>query len=253
MRIGFNSMNNASGIHPAELATLLEDRGFDSLWIGEHNHLPATGRTPYPATGGDPPEPYKHMMDLITSMAMAAHATTKLRIGSGVMLVLERIVLSAAKEISTLDVLSNGRIDVGVGVGWNSEFHGEFINFDAVYSYPKPLQRPHPPIWFGGTGRLGLSHVARWADGWFPIDMGERDFAIKLGWLDRALEAAGREPGSIPVSVMVWPGLEVNFDRYQELGIKSVVVGPSNEGEWTRDHMMRCLDANASLVERFKD
>ncbi|MCU1343793.1 MAG: class F420-dependent oxidoreductase, partial [Acidimicrobiia bacterium] len=168
MHIGFTTMNNASGMHPGALGRALEERGFESLWIGEHNHLPATGKTPYPATGGDAPLPYRHMMDLITSLAMAAEATTTLRIGSSVMLLLERHVLSAAKEIATLDVLSAGRMEIALGVGWNPEelaniaphiswkaryraleeyvqalralwaeeapaFQGEFVNFDKVY------------------------------------------------------------------------------------------------------------------------
>src|SRR3954452_17468931 len=121
MHIGFSTMNNASGIHPAALGQALEERGFESLWIGEHNHLPATGKTPYPATGLEPPESYRHMMDPITSLAMAAQATTRLRIGTSVMLLLERNIFSAAKEIATLDLLSGGRLDVALGVGWNPE------------------------------------------------------------------------------------------------------------------------------------
>jgi probable F420-dependent oxidoreductase len=287
MHFGMTTMNNASGLRPAELAKLLEERGFESLWIGEHNHLPATGKTPYPATGGEPPEPYRGMMDLIASIAVAAQATTTLKIGSGVMLVLERNILSCAKEIATLDVLSGGRVEIGVGVGWNpeeleniapniswrqryraleeciaalrvlwsedkAEFHGEFFDFPAVYSYPKPETKPHPPLWFGGTGRIGLGHVARWADGWFPIDMGERDFGVKMKWLDAALEAAGREPGSVPVSVMVWPGNTPNIERYLELGVHRVVVGLSNDEPQGPDDMKRFIDDQAAIIERLR-
>ena len=120
MHIGFSSMNTLLDPSPAILAKALEDHGFESLWYGEHSHIPCAMKTPYPG-GGNLPEPYKLMMDPYVSLMAAAAATTRLRIGTGIALMLERDVFSQAKTISTLDHLSGGRVEIGVGVGWKEE------------------------------------------------------------------------------------------------------------------------------------
>ncbi len=213
MHIGFSSMNTLLDPSPAILAKALEDHGFESLWYGEHSHIPCAMKTPYPG-GGNLPEPYKLMMDPYVSLMAAAAATTRLRIGTGIALMLERDVFSQAKTISTLDHLSGGRVEIGVGVGWNeeefdnvsrqpwkkrygvlretvaatralwrdeqAEFHGEYIDFDAVWCSPKPLQAGGPPVIFGAMGPLGTRHAAEWADGWFPVDFALPDVAASV-------------------------------------------------------------------------
>ena len=204
MELGFSTMNTADDLPPGVVAKAVEDRGYTAFFVGEHSHIPASRLTPYPA-GGDLPDLYRRIMDPFVSLAMAASSTTRLTLGLGVCLVLEHHVLDLAKAVATLDVLSGGRLLVGVGAGWNaeelanhrpdvawaqryrameecvealrccwsdeaSEFHGEFFDFDAVWSFPKPVQRPHPPILLGTGGKLGTQHAVRWADEWMPMD-----------------------------------------------------------------------------------
>ena len=206
MELAFTSMNTPEGVRVDVLAKALEERGYSALFIGEHSHIPTSRGTPYPA-GGDMPDPYKRMMDPFVSLTAAAMATERLLVGIGVCLVLEHHVLNLAKAVSTLDVLSAGRLQFGVGVGWNveelanhrpdipwsqryrateecvealrrcwrddeAEFHGQFFDFDPVWSYPKPLQQPTPPVLLGASGKLGAEHALRWADEWMPVDVG---------------------------------------------------------------------------------
>ena len=189
MHLGFSSMNTADDPAPALLARTLEDAGFESLWYGEHSHIPACRSTPYPA-GGELPAPYRKMMDPYISLMAAAAATSRLRLGTGIALLLERELFSQAKTIATLDRLSGGRVLIGCGVGWNEEefnnatslpwerrylalretveaqralfrdpepaYHGELIDFDPVWFDPKPVQAGGPPVIFGAMGPLGL-------------------------------------------------------------------------------------------------
>ena len=189
VELGFSSMNTPEDPAPDVLAGWLEERGFESFWVGEHPHIPTSRKTPYPA-GGDLPPQYLRMMDPFVSLTAAACATERLLIGIGVALPLEHDLFDFAKSVATLDRLSGGRLQLGVGVGWNeeelanhrpdipwsqryralaecigalralwaddeSEFHGRFYDFDPVWSYPKPLQRPHPPILCGTGRKLG--------------------------------------------------------------------------------------------------
>jgi len=204
MKIGYTTMNTPADIAPRVLGPMLEDAGFDSIWIGEHSHIPVSRATPYP-TGGDMPWQYTTMMDPFISLTQIGEHTSNLLLGLGVALPLEHDVLVLAKTAATLDVLSNGRLQFGVGAGWNqeelanhssvkwsmryralaecvsalkslwiddeSEFHGSYFNFDKVWSRPKPMQNPHPPIWFGAGGKLGSQHTIEWADGWMPLDV----------------------------------------------------------------------------------
>ena len=203
-------MNNPSDPHPAALAKALEERGFESLWYGEHSHIPSAQITPYPP-GGEMPDPYKCMMDPYLSLMLAASATRSLRLGTGIALLMERDLFAQAKTIATLDRLSNGRVIIGTGVGWNQEafensnphpfnkryavlretveatrtlwreeepaYHGKYIKFDPVWSDPKPLQIGGPKILMGAMGPLGRKHAAAWADGWGFVDV---DFLTRL-------------------------------------------------------------------------
>src|ERR1700730_16999604 len=212
MRLGFVSMNTPGDLAPDTLARQLEGRGYDSLWVGEHSHIPVSRLTPYP-TGGEMPDQYKQMMDPFLTLLLAATGSDHLLLGTGVALPLEHALLALAKTVSTLDQLSGGRLLFGVGVGWNeeelanhrpvrwaqryralsewvaalrslwcdheSECHGEFYDFDPVWSFPKPLQHPHPPVLCGTGGRVGTREAVAWADGWMTMDIALRHVGKK--------------------------------------------------------------------------
>ena len=262
MKIGYTTMNTPADIAPRVLGPMLEDAGFDSIWIGEHSHIPVSRATPYP-TGGDMPWQYTTMMDPFISLTQIGEHTTKLLLGLGVALPLEHDVLTLAKTAATLDVLSNGRLQFGVGVGWNqeelanhssvkwsmryralaecvgalrslwvddeSEFHGEYFNFDKVWSRPKPMQNPHPPIWFGAGGKLGSQHTIAWADGWMPLDVTLGDVTKRVNKFRQLSADAGRH--DIPISMVAFgdPTLDTLL-MYRDLGIERVIVGSGRDG-----------------------
>jgi probable F420-dependent oxidoreductase len=282
MHIGFSSMNTLLDPSPAILAKALEDRGFESLWYGEHSHIPCAMKTPYPG-GGNLPEPYKIMMDPYVSLMAAAAATTRLRIGTGIALMLERDVFSQAKTISTLDHLSGGRVEIGVGVGWNeeefdnvsrqpwkkrygvlretvaatralwrdeqAEFHGEYIDFDAVWCSPKPLQAGGPPVTFGAMGPLGTRHAAEWADGWFPVDFALPDVAASVAAFRQQVKEFGRDPDAVKITLqaMMHPTLD-DLKRYRDAGIYRVNVGVSVDLWDKPDAVMPMIDRYAELI-----
>jgi probable F420-dependent oxidoreductase len=283
MRVAFTSMNNPDDPRPDVLARELEDRGFESWWIGEHAHIPVSRRTPYPA-GGEMPAPYRSMMDPFLALLLAANATDRLVVGTGVALPLEHDVFDLAKTVSTLDRLAGGRFEFGVGVGWNveelancrpdvpwsrryralaecvaalkalwcddvAEYHGEFYDFDGVWSLPKPLQRPHPPIVCGTGGRLGTQHAVAWADGWMPMDVALGDVGTKLGKFREAASAAGRDPATIPITLVVFGDPTADLlARYRDLGVDRVVVG-ANRTAWSDPTtILPFLDACAALL-----
>lgn len=262
MKIGYTTMNTPADIAPRVLGPMLEDAGFDSIWIGEHSHIPVSRATPYP-TGGDMPWQYTTMMDPFISLTQIGEHTTNLLLGLGVALPLEHDVLALAKTAATLDVLSNGRLQFGVGVGWNqeelanhssvkwsmryralaecvgalrslwvddeSEFHGEYFNFDKVWSRPKPMQNPHPPIWFGAGGKLGSQHTIAWADGWMPLDVTLGDVTKRVNKFRQLSADAGRH--DIPISMVAFgdPTLDTLL-MYRDLGIERVIVGSGRDG-----------------------
>jgi probable F420-dependent oxidoreductase len=255
-------MNTPADIAPRVLGPMLEDAGFDSIWIGEHSHIPVSRTTPYP-TGGDMPWQYTTMMDPFISLTQIGEHTSNLLLGLGVALPLEHDVLVLAKTAATLDVLSNGRLQFGVGAGWNqeelanhssvkwsmryralaecvsalkslwiddeSEFHGSYFNFDKVWSRPKPMQNPHPPIWFGAGGKLGSQHTIQWADGWMPLDVTLGDVTKRVNKFRQLSTDAGRQ--DIPISMVAFgdPTLDTLM-MYRDLGIERVIVGSGREG-----------------------
>jgi len=262
MKIGYTTMNTPADIAPRVLGPMLEDAGFDSIWIGEHSHIPVSRATPYP-TGGDMPWQYTTMMDPFISLTQIGEHTSNLLLGLGVALPLEHDVLVLAKTAATLDVLSNGRLQFGVGAGWNqeelanhssvkwsmryralaecvsalkslwiddeSEFHGSYFNFDKVWSRPKPMQNPHPPIWFGAGGKLGSQHTIQWADGWMPLDVTLGDVTKRVNKFRQLSTDAGRQ--DIPISMVAFGDPTIDtLMMYRDLGIERVIVGSGREG-----------------------
>lgn len=280
MHLGFSSMNTLRDPHPAELGRLLEERGFESLWYGEHSHIPVCRTTPY-IGGGELPQPYKEMMDPYVSLMAAAGATERLRLGTGIALLMERDFFSQAKLVSTLDQLSGGRLILGTGVGWNEEefsnvsphpwtrryavlretvdalrevwrngeagYQGEFVNFDPVWSLPQPLQPGGPRVYFGTMGPLGLRHAAQWADGWMPVDFVMEDVEQSLRQFRDLVRQAGRDPDSVDITIqaMVPPDLDTLL-RYRDLGVTRVTVGVSLE-LWDRP------EAVVPMIDRYGD
>jgi probable F420-dependent oxidoreductase len=285
MELGFSTMNTPEDVRPDVLARELEDRGYTSLFIGEHSHIPASRRTPYPS-GGEMPDQYRRMMDPFVSLTMAAAASERLHLGLGVCLVLEHHVLDLAKAVATLDLLSGGRVLFGVGVGWNAEelenhrpditwalryraseecvaalracwtddessFHGEFFDFESVWSFPKPAQRPHPPVLLGTGGKLGTQHAVRWADEWMPMDIAlggpvPNGVAKKV---TRFREIAAGQGRDIPISLVTFgdPTLET-LHHYRELGIVRTIIGASRQGWDEPATTIPFLDRYADLI-----
>ncbi|MDA8385310.1 MAG: LLM class F420-dependent oxidoreductase [Actinomycetota bacterium] len=201
MQLGALVFPTEYSIGPAELAQAMEERGLEALVFPEHTHIPASRLTPYPS-GGELPKEYAHTLDPFVACTAAAMATKTLRVGTGIALVVERDPILLAKEVATIDLLSGGRFDFGIGAGWNREemanhgtdprtrfalmeerveamraiwtseeasYHGRFVNFDRIWSWPKPIQKPHPPILLGGAGKTIVERAARYADVWMPI------------------------------------------------------------------------------------
>lgn len=282
MKIGLASPNSSYGVPTAEMAVDLEQRGYDSLWVGEHSHIPTSRETPHPS-GHELPRFYWHMRDPFVSLAMAAQATTTLKLVTGVCLVLEHEVIDLAKQVATIDDLSGGRFLFGVGVGWNREelenvspvpwsqrynamretiaalralwgnesaaYSGTFVNIADSWVYPKPSSPSGPPVLMGCQGRLGMKHVAEYADEWCPLDIGFRDVAKGLGWMRDAAEAAGRDPGSIPVTMYCFGAPDAEkLERYRELGVVRVVLSSPDEP----DAHHRFLDRYQPLVDQYR-
>ena len=243
MKFGYLTGNHAEGILPGDLARELEARGFDSVWFPEHSHIPVDRRSPYP-NGGPLPGSYFHMMDPWVSIAAAAAETNTLALGTGICLILEHDLLDLACAVATADVLAEGRVVMGIGVGWNEEelenhrpdlpfkkrysamrervealrtawrdeeatFSGTWDSFSTSWVFPKPVKGT-VPIALGNAGPLGIQHAAEYADEWAPIDVGVMNTDGKpdvLGGIQRfrnLADEAGRDGSSIPISLYIW-------------------------------------------------
>ena len=271
MHLGFSSMNTADDPAPDLLAKTLEEAGFESLWYGEHSHIPVARTTPYPP-GGDLPEPYKKMMDPYVSLMAAASATTHLKLGTGIALLLERELLSQAKTIATLDRLSNGRVVIGCGVGWNEEefvnatrlpwkrrylglketvlaqralfsdeepeYHGELIDFDPVWFEPKPVQAGGPPVTFGAMGPLGVRHAAEWADGWMPVDVAMPDMKADIAAFRDKVKEFDRNPDDVEITLVVMSPVTADLLKsYRDLGVHRCNIGVGMEN-WDKPEII---------------
>jgi probable F420-dependent oxidoreductase len=278
MLIGAMMFATDYAIRPDELARELEHRGFESLWLPEHTHIPASRRTPYPG-GGELPKEYSHTLDLFLALTAAAMATKTLRLATGICLVIERDPIITAKEVATLDMLSGGRVIFGIGGGWNAEemenhgtnfkkrwrvlrervlamkeiwtkaeaeFHGEFVNFDKIWCYPKPVQKPHPPILMGGDGATTFDRVIEFCDGWVPLGGGRTDVARRIGDLRRQAERAGRDWRSLSVTVFGGAPEPAALDAYAAAGVERVVLRlPAAP----RETILPLLDTYAALLK----
>jgi len=280
MKLGILMFATDYALRPDELACACEERGFESVWFPEHTHIPASRRSPWPV-GGELPRDYWHTYDLFVSLMAAAAATQTIKLGSGICLVIERDPLVLAKAVASVDQLSGGRVLFGIGGGWNAEemahhgtpfqrrwkvlrerieamkliwtqeaaeYHGEFVNFDPLWSYPKPLQQPHPPILLGTLSTQGLQRVVRYCDGWIPGLIPPNDLAVAMRTLHALAEQAGRTPRDLPVSIFGVSGEETTLRQYQELGVERAVLAAPSEG---REQVLPLLDRYAALLPKF--
>jgi len=278
MLIGAAIFATDYAIRPDELARELEQRGYESLWLPEHTHIPASRRSPYPG-GGDLPKEYWHTHDPFLALTAAAMATTKLRVATGICLIIQRDPIITAKEVASLDALSGGRFIFGIGGGWNAEemenhgtnfkkrwrvlrervlamkeiwtkeeaeFHGEFVNFDKIWSYPKPVQKPHPPILMGGDGATTFNRVIEFSNGWLPLGYRKIDITQKIRDLRRQAEAAGRDPKSISITVFGANPQPATLEEFAKAGVeRAVFMLPAAE----RHTLLPLMDKYAALIE----
>ncbi|MEU5271096.1 LLM class F420-dependent oxidoreductase [Streptomyces hygroscopicus] len=274
MKIGVSTFVTDQGIRPAPLGRALEERGFESLFIAEHSHIPVERRTPYPG-GGELPEMYYRTLDPFVALSAVAAVTQSLRVGTGIALVAQRDPITTANEVASLDLVSEGRAVFGVGVGWNreemenhgtdpstrgrlvnerlrairelwtkekAEFHGEFVNFDPVYQWPKPVQRPHPPIYVGG-GEGAFRRIADLGDAWLANSESPEKLHPQI---ERLREVAGRE---VPVTVYVVPEDPDVVEGYRRIGVERVLFYLPTLPEAETNAR---LDAMAQLADRFR-
>jgi probable F420-dependent oxidoreductase len=264
-------------IAPDELARALEERGFESVWFPEHTHIPASRRSPWPG-GGELPREYWSSYDPFVALMAAGAATRRLKLGTGICLVVERDPITTAKEVATLDRLTGGRVLFGIGGGWNAEemenhgtafktrwrllrervlamkeiwttreaeFHGAFVRFDAVWADPKPLQKPHPPVIIGGDGPTTFDRVVEYGDGWMPILRPKSNPVERIPELHARLKQAGRDPRSAPVSVCFAPPKPEGLQALAAAGVARAIFGLPSE---PRDAILPRLDAYAKLI-----
>ncbi len=277
MKIGAVMFFTTDSMRPAPLARALEQRGFESLWVPEHTHIPSSRKTPYPA-GGGLIRPYYEIMDPFLVLNAAAAVTTKLKVGTGIALVIQRDPIVTAKAVSTIDQLSNGRFLFGVGNGWNQEevenhgtkfesrhklarerieamktiwaneepeYHGEFVSFDKMKQWPKPFQKPHPPIIVGGGFPHAARRAIRYGDGWIPRDDWlQRDGMGIIDQFRKMAADAGRDPASLPITNFRVPEKIEYLEMCRKIGIDRVVFTLPGEKE---DKIMPILDRWSAL------
>jgi probable F420-dependent oxidoreductase len=280
MRYGLTIFPTDYSIHPAELGRAAEERGFESLWVAEHSHIPCSRKTPWPG-GAELPKMYYDVVDPFVALAMAAAATTTLKVGTGICLVIQRDPIQTAKEVASLDLLSGGRFLFGVGGGWNveemanhgtrfetrwkllrerieamkqiwtekqAEYHGELVDFEPIFAWPKPKQKPHPPIHVGGAFPGGMRRALRYGDGWIPISgRGDGDPVSHLPALRDEAAKLGRSLDGFEVSIYAAPTDPGKLAALRDAGIaRAVFMLPPAP----KDEAVKLLDRYAELARQ---
>jgi len=280
MELGISMFPTDYSIAPTDLAVAGEERGFDSIWIPEHSHIPVSRMTPFPG-GGDLPKQYYDCMDPFVALAAAAAVTKTIMLGFGICLVIQRDPIQMAKEVATLDQISGGRVLFGVGGGWNAdeianhgtefktrfkvmrerieamkviwteeeaEYHGEYVDFNRIIARPKPVQKPYPPIIVGGGFPHSARRVIEYGDGWIPIGGRDLDIVGLLAEFRKMASDAGRDPEALGVSVFGLNTANISEDeiaRYRDADVERIVfMLPSQD----RNAVMPMLDQAAALM-----
>ena len=255
MKFGFYYFATDYSMPIVEVARALEDRGYESLFVPEHTHIPTSRRSPW-SGGAELPRHYSHTLDPFVGLGAAAAATTKLRLGTGICLLTERDPIVTAKAVATLDLISGGRFEFGIGAGWNAEemanhgtkfetrfrvmvdrakamqaiwtqdeaaYEGEFTKFEPIWSWPKPVQKPHPPILLGGESKHTLRRVMEFCDGWFPRGPAFADPQAEMQRFRSAADEAGRELDGVVSRRRRGVGDRLAQARLVVVGIEEVV------------------------------
>ena len=260
-----------------DLAREAEQRGFESLWVAEHSHIPTSRKSPWPG-GGDLPKMYYDTLDPFVALSAAAAVTSRIKLATGICLVVQRDPIHTAKQVASLDRISNGRFLFGVGAGWNeeemnnhgtalegrfallrerieamvaiwthneAEYHGKYVDFDPIFMWPKPVQKPHPPIHVGGAFPGGARRAARYGNGWIPIAGRADDIAQQVPAFRKLAAEAGRDAASLEVSAFGAAGQEDVVKRHRDAGFDRLVFGlpPAN-----REALLPVLDRLAAFL-----
>ena len=279
MKFGASMFFTDYSMTPAELARALEERGFDAVWAPEHSHIPLSRKTPAPS-GGDLQKHYYDVMDPFVTLTAAAATTKTLKVGTGVCLVNQRDPIQTAKLVASIDQVSGGRFLFGIGVGWNQdemenhgtvfatraqlvrerveamkeiwtkskpEYHGDLVKFDPMMTWPKPVQKPHPPVIVGGAFPHAARRAVRYGDGWIPLAGrvgGDGDVFSVVPKFRQMLKEAGRTAESCPIWLFGAPEDLDTLKRYRDLGVVHVAVSvPSAKA----DEVLPTLDRWAAL------
>lgn len=281
MKYGVCMFPTDYAMHPAELGPALEERDFESLWVAEHTHIPCSRKSPWPG-GAELPKMYYDCFAPLLALTAAGATTKKLKLGTGIQLVAQHDPITLAKEIATLDQMTGGRFLFGVGGGWNeeelanhydfpfkrrwkvmrerieamkaiwanekAEYHGEFVDFDEIFSWPKPVQRPHPPIHVGGAAPWGIKRALRYGDGWIPLSgRGDSDPVSDMKQFRQMAEEAGRDPDTMEVSLYLAPTDPDELKRLRDAGYARVLFIALSVG---RDDMLPMLDTYAEAARK---
>ena len=277
MKIGFYYFATDYSMPVVEVARALEERGFELLFLPEHTHIPVSRRSPWPG-GAELPRQYSHTLDPFVGLAAAAAVTSSLRLGTGICLLTERDPIVTAKEVATLDLVSNGRFEFGIGAGWNAEemenhgtrfetrfrvmvdrakamqaiwtqedaaYAGEFTRFEPIWSWPKPVQKPHPPILLGGESKHTLRRVMEFCDGWFPRGRGFAEPEVEMRRLRRFADEAGRDIRTVSTTLFGAPPEAAYLDRCRAAGVDRALLALPPEG---RDKVMPVIDEYATFL-----
>jgi probable F420-dependent oxidoreductase len=276
---GVATFSTDYSVRPDEFAKAAEERGFGSVFFPEHTHIPTSRKTPFPM-GGELPKDYSHLHDLFIAMTAAAMATTRIKIGAGVCLITEHDPIHLAKQVASLDALSNGRVILGIGAGWNAEemedhgvsfkkrwrvtgervkaikriwredtaeFHGEFVNFDPIWCWPKPVQAGGPPVWMGSLSPKSLERVVEYCDGWMPVEAPVEALRHRLQALRAAASRGGRKFEEIELGIAVFTQKDDTCKRFIDLGFTHLVLAQPSE---SRDRALKRLDEAASIAAK---
>jgi probable F420-dependent oxidoreductase len=282
MKFGIAFFPTDYAIDIMELARVCEDLGYESLFLPEHTHIPTSRRTAWPG-GAELPLEYSHTLDPFVAGSAALAVTRNLKVGTGICLVIERDPITLAKEVASIDHLSNGRFLFGIGGGWNleemenhgtrpslrwkimrervlamkeiwtkdqAEYHGQFVDFDPIWSWPKPVQKPHPPVMVGGDGPRTLERVVEYGDEWMPIPgRNAEPLESRIAELQSMARAAGR--GTIPVTLFGVPGEPGVIENYEKMGVHRVCFRlPSVASEEAISRLKRYAETMGALAAR---
>jgi probable F420-dependent oxidoreductase len=278
MKFGVNVFPTDYGMNLVDLAVEVEQLGLDSLWFPEHTHIPASRQSPWPG-GPELPREYSHTLDVFTLLGAVAARTSTLKLGTGITLVVERDPIVLAKEVATIDQLSNGRFLFGIGAGWNREemenhgtnpktrfrlmrervlamkeiwtqdeatFHGDFVNFDRIWSWPKPVQKPHPPVYLGNDGPGAVDRALDYCDAWLPHPgRGDTPLGDRIAELNDRAKALGK---SIPTTIFGANGTMADAEPLMNIGAERIVFKlPSDGAEATRPALKRVVELVRAL------